>query len=157
VTTESQPSAAQLQQRLREIRRARDFSVPMKSVTRRLSLPAPPARVYATLLDPEAHAAITGTAVRLDPQPGGDFATRDGEITGLVAEMLEDRHLVFACRLQDERWPAHHYSTATFMLKPEGDGCLLTFYQQDVPADLQERMAAAWEESYWARLPAALS
>jgi activator of HSP90 ATPase len=154
--SESQPAAVSLQQRLREVRRSRDFTVPMKSITNRVSLAAPPAKVYATLLDAAKLTEITGAPVRLDPQPGGEFSARDGAINGLVAELLENRHIAIACRLDDERWPKQHYSTATFMLKPEGTGTLLTFYQQDVPEALRDPMAEAWEESYWTRLPGAL-
>jgi activator of HSP90 ATPase len=154
-TPESQPAVSP-QQRLREVRRARDFTLPMKSITKRVSLGAPPAQVYATLLDAARLTAITGEEVRLDPQPGGEFSARDGAVSGLIAELLENRHIAIACRLDDAGWPKQHYSTATFMLKPEGAGTLLTFYQQDVPAELQEKMAAAWEESYWDRLPGAL-
>jgi activator of HSP90 ATPase len=143
--------------RLRQIRMMRDLSLPVRSITRRLTLPVPPGRAYAALLDAETHAAITGAPARIDPEVAGDFAVCGGALTGAITELLDGRHIVIACRLAHDRWPEKHYATATFMLNAAAEGCVLTFYQQDVPAEAHEAMARLWEEHYWSRLPAALA
>lgn len=136
------------------LRMERDLTIQTRGmITKHLRLSVSPRRVYQALLDADQHAAFTGAAAAITPTMGGDFSALDGYLTGLLSELLEDRQITIACRPNEAAWPKHHLSTATFMFKPDGDGCRLTFYQQEVPADLHDRMTEVWETHYWSRLP----
>lgn len=154
---EQNAATTQMRQRLMQIRLAsRSLSVPRRSVSRRLVFTAAPHAVYETLLDGDRLSALTGAAIRVDPQVGGDVAFGDGSAAGVIMELLEDRHIAVAWRPAQIPWPEKLYSTATFMLKPEGAGTQLTFFQQDVPADAHDAVAQWWQEHYWQGLEAAL-
>jgi activator of HSP90 ATPase len=125
-------------------------------ITRRISLHAPPHTVYVTLLDSDRLTAITGQPASINPVMGGDFSALGGYLSGVVSELLEDRLLVIAVRPDEPGWEVTHLASATFMLKPDDAGCLLNFFQQDVPTQYFDFMTDLWEEHFWARLPAAL-
>lgn len=139
------------------LRGEHNLTIERRDLHKRLRLALSPHELYQTLVDSDKHAALTGAPARINASLGGDFEAVDGALSGLVSELLEDRHVVFSCRLDDAGWPEHHLSTATFMLKADGAGCLLTFYQQEIPAALYDPMAALWESRYWSRLPVAVT
>lgn len=154
-TTDSEAPNPNLRDVRVALRMERDISIETRGmITKQLHLAAPPHWVYESLLDEEKHAALTAAAARITPTMGGDFSALDGYLTGLLSELLEDRQITIACRPREAGWPKHHLSTATFMFKPDGDGCRLNFYQQEVPAALHDLMTEMWERHYWSRLTA---
>ena len=126
-------------------------------IMKRLQLTASPATVYRALLDSTTMSEVTGLPAEINPIMGGDYSALDGYLSGVVSELLEDRHIAIACRVQEDGWPETHLSTATFMVKPEGSGTNLSFFQQDVPADYHELMLNLWEQYFWSKLPAAFT
>ena len=156
--TEEQAQSPNLRDVRVALRMERDLTIQTRGmITKQLRLSASPHQVYETLLDAKKHASLTTAAAKITPTMGGDFSALDGHLTGLLSELLVDRQITISCRLNEEAWPKHHLSTATFMFKPDGDGCRLSFYQQEVPADLHDRMTEVWEKHYWSRLPTALA
>lgn len=155
-TTEEERQNPNLRDVRVALRMERDLTIQTRGmIIKQLRLAASPHEVYTTLLDAEKHAALTGAPAAITPTMGGDFSALDGYLTGLLSELLDDRQVTIACRPREEAWPKHHLSTATFMLKPDGDGCRLSFYQQEVPADLHDLMTEVWEKHYWSRMAAA--
>ena len=151
-------ATTQMRQRLMQIRMAsRSMSVPRRSVSRRLTFKAAPPAVYTTLLDGERLSALTGAQIRIDPQVGGDVAFGDGSAEAVIMELLADRHIAVAWRPAQIPWPEKLYSTATFMLKPEGEGTQLMFFQQDVPADAHDAVAQWWQAHLWQGLETAFA
>jgi activator of HSP90 ATPase len=147
---EQNAETARLRQRLMQVRlAARGLEGPRHSVTRRLLLKFAPQAVYTTLLDAARLSTIAGTPVTIDPRLGGEVTFGDGSAVAVITELLTDRHIVFAWQPRQIPWPEKLYATATFMLKPEGDGTALTFFGQDVPAEAHDDVARWWEEHYW--------
>src|SRR3954451_11211011 len=125
------------------------------NISARAGLGAPPVEVYATLLDAERHGAVTGHSVHITSAVGAEVSLNDGRAVGYVTELLEGRHIVLALRFSDDRWPEEHYSTVTFMLKPDGTGSTLVIFEQDVPEELAADLTAMWQLTYVEALTAA--
>jgi activator of HSP90 ATPase len=128
-----------------------------KSISQRVSLAASPHEVYTTLLDSNRHASAVGKPTKIEPHVGGAVSLNGGQASGIITELLDDQHIVIAWRPADERWPADHYSTATFMMRPEGKGTTLVFFQQGVPEELADEVADQWQHTYWDKLSQAFS
>ena len=112
------------------------------SLTLKRRIKAAPAKVYAAWADPEkivrwfGPAEASGSSVRaeMDVRPGGryriSFKTEDGEyheVGGVYREVVPGRRLVFS-------WAWHstpeRESQVTVLLKPDGDGTLLTLHHE---------------------------
>jgi activator of HSP90 ATPase len=130
------------------------FTGPATNISRRVRLGATPAAVYRCLLDPEQHAALIGAPAEPGVVPGDPVDLAGGRLTGLLMEVLEDRHVVFALRPTSGDWPAHHYATTTFMLRSEGGGTSLVLFAQGVPEARAEELADLWQQVYLDNLTA---
>ena len=131
------------------------YTGPVTNISRRVRLGAPPPEVYRSLVDPERHGALIGETAEPGATPGDPVVLAGGRLTGLLMEVLEDRHVVFALRPANGDWPAHHYSTTTFMLRPEGDGTTLVLFAQGVPVERADELATLWQQAYLDNLAAA--
>jgi len=125
------------------------------SLTLKRRLDAPPEKVYAAWTDPEkilkwfgpdsgpAQDAVTD--VRVGGRYAMSFSTEDGEhhhVSGVYREVVPDRKLVFTWmwRTMPER-----ESLVTVLIRPDGDGTLLTLIHEqffDEPA--RDRHAEGW-------------
>lgn len=116
---------------------------------------ASPARVYAALMEQDQHAAFTGGAAEISPEPGGAFACHGGQIVGRTIELEPDRRIVQAWRVA--AWPPGVYSVVKFELAAEGEGTRLILDHAGVPADGRDGVAAGWQARYWEPLRAYLA
>jgi activator of HSP90 ATPase len=141
------------------LRRARfsTYRGPVTNISRRTVLGAPPHEVYRCLVDPTRHSALVGQPAEPGEVPGDHVTLAGGRLTGLLTEVLEDRHVVFALQYPagPTEWPRHHYSTTTFLLRAEGDGTSLVLFAQGVPEELAGELASVWQVEYLSRLAAA--
>ncbi len=137
--------------------RANPYTGAVRNVSLRASLGVRSRDVYELLLDRTRHKNLVGKPVEIRPQVGTMVALDDGRADGYVTELLDGRHIVLAWRLVDDRWPPGHYSTVTFMMRDEGDGCVLVLFQQDVPTELAGEIAARWQADYLDSLAAEFS
>jgi activator of HSP90 ATPase len=62
-------------------------------------------------------------------------------------EIRRGKKIVQTWRASD--WPADHYSTVTFVLKPVKGGTRLTFTQTGVPDNQYAGIKQGWIEYYW--------
>jgi activator of HSP90 ATPase len=125
------------------------------NVSRRATVGAAPADLYATLLDSRRHTDLVGAATEIGAAMGDPVSLLDGEVTGLLMEAMPDRHIVVAVRRRWDGWPEKHYSTVTFMLRADGGGTTVVVFEQDVPADMADAVGEHWQRSYIDRLTAA--
>jgi uncharacterized protein YndB with AHSA1/START domain len=114
------------------------------SLTLKRRLNAPPAKVYAAWTDPEKIARwfgpsqVVAGSVRadIDARIGGryriSFKMQDGEhheVAGVYREMVPNQRLTFS-------WAWHstpeRESQLTVLLKPDGDGTLLTLHHEQM-------------------------
>jgi activator of HSP90 ATPase len=128
--------------------RMHPYTGAVTNISVRTTVGATPGDVYATLLDAERHSTVTGRSVHITPTVGTAVSLSDESINGYITELLDSRHIVMALCFADERWPAEHYSTVTFMLKPDGAGSTLVIFEQDVPEELADKIASTWQGEY---------
>jgi activator of HSP90 ATPase len=131
------------------------YTGPVTNISRRVNLAAPPSAVYRCLVDPAEHAALIGARAEPGAVPGDQVELAGGRFTGLLMEVLEDRHVVFALKPSAGEWPIHHYTTTTFMLRPEGEGTTLVLFVQAVPEERVDELAALWQQMYLDKLTGA--
>jgi uncharacterized protein YndB with AHSA1/START domain len=131
-------------------------SKPSLSIKRRLK--APPAKVFAAWIDPEKVKRWMGPgeskalSAESDPRTGGRFRwvmeSPEGEIhdvSGVYREVIPNEKLVFtwAWKSTPER-----ESLVTVLLKPDGDGTLLTLtHEQFFDEDARDRHQNGWNSA----------
>lgn len=126
----------------------------MKTIEHVVSFPAPPARVYAALVDARQHAAFTGAPAENDPRPGGLHSAYGGAVHGINLDLAPDQRIVQAWRAKD--FPAGVFTLATFVLAAEGAGTKLTF-SHVVPDEHYDHLNSGWTARYWTPLRAYLA
>jgi uncharacterized protein YndB with AHSA1/START domain len=134
------------------------------SVTREVSIAAPPETVWAFLVDPEKATRWMGQQATFDARPGGVY--RCDVIPGHVAggefvEVDEPRRLVFTWGWEPGAEGPNPVppgsSTIEIDLVPEGDGTKLLFTHSGLPsAEATESHAHGWDH-YLGRLVTAAS
>jgi uncharacterized protein YndB with AHSA1/START domain len=126
---------------------------PSLTVKRRLK--APPAKVFAAWIEPEKVKAWMGpgevkaVAAECDPRVGGRYHWKmqspDGEphnVGGVYREIIPNQKLVFTWA-----WDStpESESLVTVLLKPDGDGTLLTVtHEQFSDEDTRNRHQGGW-------------
>ncbi len=126
------------------------------TIAQSVTLPAPPAAVYSTLMNSRQHAAFTGAAALIKARVGGAFSCYDGYISGLTVELVPGKRIVQAWRSQG--WPKGLYSLVTFALSPTvGGKTKLRFTQIGLPAGDVKAKSDGWRTHYWQPLKRYLS
>ena len=69
---------------------------------------ASPARVYEALLDEQQFSALTGAPSQIQRGAGGAFKLFAGRVAGRIVELLPNRRIVQAWRI--EAWPSGVYA-----------------------------------------------
>ncbi len=126
---------------------------PSLTIKRRLS--APPAKVFAAWTDPEkvkrwmGPGEIKAIHAECEPRVGGRYrwlmktpAGEDHEVSGVYREFVPNEKLVFtwAWKTTPER-----QSVVTVLLKPDGDGTLLTLmHEQFFDEEARDRHQGGW-------------
>ena len=127
-------------------------------MTRRFDLPAE--RVFDAWTDPKLAAKWLFTTpgseshfTELDVRVGGGWVIvdrRDGVDYKALGEYLEidrPRRLVFSFGMPQF---SDAFNTVTIEIEPEGDGCLMTLTQDNLPAEYHEPTRQGWEEMFHA-------
>lgn len=126
------------------------------SIHQETIISATPAAVFHALLSAETFVAMSGgMQAEISPEVGGTIALFGARITGRIIELVEDKRIVQAWRLDD--WPAGHYSTVRFELSDEGEKTRISFDQFGYPSSEEAMLEAHWPERYWEPLKAQLS
>lgn len=117
------------------------------SVHQEADFAAPPARVYAALLDEKQFSAVTGVPAKIDGHEGGSFSLFGGAIVGRSIELVPSRRVVQAWR--DSGWKPGVYSMVRFELTPRGPGTHLVLDQSGFPPDDFHSLSIGWPAHYW--------
>jgi len=112
-----------------------------------IDIAAIPKRVYEALLDSKQFTALSGMPAEINKEAGGKFSLFEGHIFGRNVELVPDRRIVQAWRV--DGWPEGVYSIAKFDFEAKGAGTHLVFDHTGFPPDLKEHLAAGWKEHYW--------
>ena len=127
----------------------------MPSIRHDLTFPAPPARVYAALTDPQQHGAFTGAPAEGGPVPGGAFSAYGGRVVGRHLELVPNERIVQAWRSAD--WPAGTWTLLRFELSAVAEGTRLAFVQDAIPEASVAHLDQGWHDRYWKPLHAWLT
>ena len=112
-------------------------------------LSAEPERVFRAWLSTDGHAAMTGSAAKVEPRVGGKFSAWDGYITGKTLALRPYTRIVQSWRTS-EFSEADPDSRIEIVIEPAEDGALLTLTHTNIPAGQAESYESGWEESYFA-------
>jgi activator of HSP90 ATPase len=108
---------------------------------------APPARVYAALLDQAQFSRLTGVPGKIERSEGGAFSLFGGAIVGRTIELVDGRRIVQAWR--DSGWAPGVYSLVKFELTPRGSGTHLVLDQTGYPQGEFHPLSIGWPAHYW--------
>jgi activator of HSP90 ATPase len=122
----------------------------MPTIHQEASFSAPPARVYAALVDLKQFAELTGQPASGDSSVGGAFSAFDGYVTGRQIELVPNKRVVQAWRAKS--WPEGVHSIVRFELQPDGQGTKLVFDHAGFPEKDHEHLASGWKSMYWERI-----
>ncbi len=128
----------------------------VKSITQTVTIPAPPAAVYAALTKARLHAAFTKAAATGVGRVGGKFTAWDGYISGVHRELVPGERIV-----QDwwtTAWPeGAEPSRLEITLAPAKGGTRLRMVHSKVPAEQADGYRQGWIDFYWTPLTAFFS
>ncbi len=117
-------------------------------IAQSIILPAPAEQLYATYLDPAAHAAVTGAPVTVSAEPGAPFLAFGGQISGVTLSVIAPRLIV-------QSWRSTNFhdsdpdSTLILAFTPEGANGRIDLIHIDVPEQDYEGVSEGWEKYYW--------
>lgn len=109
---------------------------------------ATPLEAYQAYLDPETHAAFTGSPATGTPKVGGKFSAWDGYTSGKFVELDKGKRIVHEWITTE--WPEGYPSSMIELtFKPKGKKTQLTMVHSKVPAEQAESYAEGWMDHYW--------
>lgn len=120
----------------------------MPTIQLAASLPAPAERLFDMYLDPEEHAAFTGSPVTISDRPGAPFRAFNDVLTGTILQVVPKRLIVQSWR--SPNWdPADVDSTLILKFVPEGDGGRIELVHVNVVDRDFAGVSQGWEKYYW--------
>jgi uncharacterized protein YndB with AHSA1/START domain len=111
-------------------------------------LPASPARLYEAYLDSKQHARIIDASARITARAGGRFSVWDGDIHGVILQLVPGRLIV-------QTWRASNWnksdldSTLILSFGPDKKGGRIDLVQVNVPAKHFAGVRQGWRDYYW--------
>ena len=109
---------------------------------------ASPAEVFDAYVDPDKHAAFTGSPATGSPKVGGRFTAWDGYISGKFIELDRGRKIVHEWKTTE--WPVRYPpSLVELTLRPKGKRTELRMVHTKAPAEQAEEYAQGWIDFYW--------
>lgn len=125
-------------------------ATPEAPIHQEIDFKASPEQVYEALLDEKQFSAVAGGPVQIQRDVGGAIKLFSGRVTGRNVELVPNRRIVQAWRL--ERWPPGIYSIVSFQLNAQGSGTHLVLDQVGFPPEEREEISSNWPRKYWDRL-----
>lgn len=122
----------------------------MRSVIQQsIVLPARAETLFASYLDPETHAAITGSPVQIAAQPGAEFSAFGGALSGQILTLVAPRLIVQSWRSTPFK-DSDPDSTLLLSFSDEGSGQgRIDLIHLDVPDHDNQGVTQGWEKFYW--------
>jgi activator of HSP90 ATPase len=130
------------------------FSAIDARIHQEVDFAADPARIYEALLSHDQFSAFTGAAAQIQREAGGPFSLFGGRVIGRTVELIPDRRIVQAWRV--EQWPAGVYAIVRFELIPNGMGTRLVLDETGFPIEQGDAHDGNWANMYWGPMRAYL-
>ena len=119
-----------------------------KLVRQSVTLPAPPAKLFANYLDARAHRAITGGKVVVSSRPGSKFSAFDGALRGRTLFTVPGRLIVQAWR--SSHWkPSDVDSTLILSFSAQGRSGRIDLVHVNVAEQDYRGVSEGWKKYYW--------
>lgn len=131
----------------------------VEAIHQEVSFQATPKRLYEALTDASLFQKVEllsaaknsldliSHPARIQREPGGSFSLFGGYIVGRQLELVPDRRIVQAWRVQN--WAPGIYSVVRFQFTAEGSTTKLVFDHAGFPPGTAEHLAAGWHANYW--------
>ena len=118
------------------------------SIKQSIKIKASPGQVYKALLSAKEFSEVTGVAAEIADGEGGAFSCFAGQIVGRHVELVADKRIVQAWRV-DKMWPEGVYSIVSFSLS-EADGfTTIEMEHAGYPSDFGGHLEGGWHKMYW--------
>jgi len=111
-------------------------------------IPATAAEIYKAWLSTKGHAAMTGSAAKVDGEIGGKFTAWDGYIFGTTLELIADQFIVQAWRTSEFPDEAPD-SLVEITLKEAKGGTKVTLAHSQIPEGQEESYRQGWDDFYF--------
>jgi activator of HSP90 ATPase len=119
-----------------------------RTIQQSVVLPAPAARLFDMYLDPEAHAAISGSPVTIGPESGARFEAFEGVLTGVVLATVRPRLIVQSWRARRFE-PGDPDSTLILVFSDADAGGRIDLVHTRVPDHEFDGVTSGWDRFYW--------
>jgi uncharacterized protein YndB with AHSA1/START domain len=119
----------------------------MAKIHQEVSFGAPPAKVYAALLDSAQHAKFTGAPAEIGSRIGDAWSAYGGKISGRHVDLVEGVRIVQTWRAGS--WPEGAHSIVRFELKAEREGTKITLDHDALAEDQVAHIDGGWAKMYW--------
>ena len=119
-----------------------------RTITLAVHLPASPARLYRSYLDPKLHAAFTGAPVKIAARPGAPFEAFGGALNGTILQVVPNRLIV-------QSWRSTHFyrrdidSTLVLSFWPDQGGGRIELTHVNVADSDFAGVCEGWSKYYW--------
>ena len=111
-------------------------------------VPAMPSEVYKAWLSTKGHAAMTGSAAKVDGKVGGKFSAWDGYIFGTTLELTPNERILQAWRTTEFPEGAPDSRLEIIFEEVKG-GTEITLAHSKMPEDQVENYRQGWEDFYF--------
>jgi len=117
-------------------------------------LPAAPERLFDMYLDPESHAAFTGSPVEISEKIGSAFRAFDGVLEGVMLHTQPKRVIVQSWR--SSGWESEAVDSTLILSfhsheSAEGDAGRIELVHTGLPESDYAGVSQGWEKFYWSR------
>ncbi len=112
------------------------------------SLPASPDRLFDMYLDPQLHAAFTGSPVTIAARAGAPFRAFDGALSGTILH-VEPKRLIVQTWRSTHFLPSSMDSVLVLSIYPESVGGRIELVHVNVADEDFAGVSHGWEKYYW--------
>jgi len=111
-------------------------------------IPAKPSEIYKAWLSTKGHAAMTGSAAKVDGKVGGKFSAWDGYIFGTTLELTPNERILQAWRTTEFPEDAPD-SRVEIIFEEAASGTKITLVHSNMPEGQVDDYRQGWEDFYF--------
>lgn len=127
------------------------MAAPVRTITQKVVISAPPQKVYDAFVKPRLHAAFTESPATGSGRIGGKFTAWDGYISGVNRELEPGKRIVQSWRTTE--WPeGADDSRLELTFRAVKGGTEIRLVHSNVPAQQAESYKKGWVDYYWTPL-----
>lgn len=117
------------------------------TITQSITIRTSPAKLYQALTSADQFGEVTGAAAEISSEAGGAFSCFGGQIVGRHIELLPNKRIVQAWRVN--MWPEGVYSVVRFNISESGGTTTLELVHTGYPEGAAEHLEPGWHKMYW--------